>query len=108
MTLPTSAETISASKSSNRFLMTSPISVPLIPNFALPLLVWWLRVDQATPQLLQASGHAGVDHPVAELEDHAAHDRGVDVHLQHDLLAQPLGQLVGDPAGVRRRQLDRG
>src|SRR2546426_1060138 len=79
---PMSAETRLASKSFKRSLMTSEISRVLMLNLSL------LRGRQPAAQLLQSSGDAGVDDPVAVLQFHPAEDPRIDDEAQAYVLVQ--------------------
>src|SRR3989442_3136768 len=78
ITRPTSADTISASKSFRRCLITSLISFELMANCSVSLFFQStsrrLHAGQPAAQLLEPRRHAGVDHPVPDLEDEAADD----------------------------------
>src|SRR5919201_1712844 len=99
---PTSAETRLASKSLSLSLMTSEISLVLMPNFFL------LGRREPAPQLLQSRGHTGVDDVIAVLKPQAAEDARVDDHVQAYLFLEPPRQLACDTVAILRRELDRG
>src|SRR5437660_1668129 len=106
MTRPTSADTVSASKSFRRCLMTSLISLDLMAN-SVRSSVHVLRARQLVAQLLQPRRDAGVDHPVADPEDQAADDGGVHQVLEPDLAAQLSRQARLQLIGVRSAEWDR-
>src|SRR5260370_6930693 len=87
---PTSAEIRLASKSLSRSLMTSEISLVLIPTSCL------LGGRQAATQLLQPSGDAGVDDAVAVLQPQPADDAWIDHDREPHILLQPPAHLLGD------------
>src|SRR2546426_4066787 len=99
---PTSAETRLASKSFKRSLMTSEISRVLMLNSSL------LRSRQPAAQLLQTSGDAGVDDPVAVLQFHPAEDARIDDDAQPYVLVETFRQLASDPVAIGCFELDRG
>src|SRR5690242_3450881 len=99
---PVSADTRLASKSFSRSLMTSEISLVLMPTYQ-KLLIH----DQAPPQLLEPGRDAGIDDVVAKLQSQAAENSRVDVDAQPHIFAQPPRELACDVIAVRGRQLDR-
>src|SRR6266480_6209826 len=99
---PTSAETRLASKSFKRSLMTSEISRVLMLTSSL------LRGRQPAAQLVQSSGDARVDDPVAVLQFHPAKDARIDDDAQPYVLVETFRQLASDPVAIGRFELDRG
>src|SRR6266550_1696062 len=99
---PTSAETRLASKSFKRSLMTSEISRVLMLNSSL------LRGRQPAAQLVQSSGDARVDDPVAVLQFHPAKDARIDDDAQPYVLVETFRQFASDPVAIGRFELDRG
>src|SRR5690348_3130120 len=98
---PTSADTRRASKSLSRSLMTSEISLVLMPT------CFSLRSRQPAAELLQLRGHARVDDAVAVLQLHPAEDARVDDEAETDLLVEPPGKLACDAVAVLVLELDR-
>src|SRR5260370_40134908 len=99
---PTSVATRLASKSFKRSLMTSEISLVLMPTLFLYLL---RSVRQAAAQLLQSVGKAGVDEVVAVLQFEPADDAAVDSCGKAHLFAQSGRQLLSDAIAVVRPEL---
>src|SRR5207237_749298 len=91
---PTSADTRLASKSLSRSLMTSEISLVLIPTRFLLLSAPRLRGRQAAAQLLQPGGHTRVDDPVSVLKLQPADDARIDDDAQPALFVQTFRQLA--------------
>src|SRR5215471_14777535 len=90
ITRPTSADTISASKSFRRCLITSLISFELMANlFSVPCPSILLRDGYTPAQLLQPRGHARVDHLVTDPEDQPADDRRLHARVEPDLAVEP-------------------
>src|SRR5439155_545963 len=85
---PTSAETRLASKSFKRSLMTSEISRVLMLTSSL------LRGRQPAAQLVQSSGDARVDDPVAVLQFHPAEDARINDDAQPYVLVETFRQLA--------------
>src|SRR6266550_4339197 len=104
---PTSADTRLASKSLSRSLMTSEISLVLIPTRLLLLSAPRLRSRQAAAQLLQPGGHTRVDDPVSVLKLQPADDARIDDDAQPDLFVQTFRQLPFDALAVGTLELDR-
>src|SRR6185312_12991590 len=100
---PTSVATRLASKSFRRSLMTSEISLVLIPT----LLFLLGGVRQSASQLLQSGGEGGVDQVIAVLDLEAADDPAVDDRLDADLRTQLFRQLIGHLAPLLGAELDR-
>src|SRR5712692_1726364 len=90
---PTSVATRLASKSFRRSLMTSEISLVLMPTLFLYLL---RSVRQAAAQLLQSVGKAGVDEVVAVLQFEPADDAAVDRCGKAHLFAESGRKLLAD------------
>src|SRR5262249_34366439 len=110
MTRPTSAETISASKSLRRCLITSLISLELIAN-SVPLfssLQARLRPCQALPQLLEPGCHTGIDDPVSDPHHKTPDDGRVHRGVQPDLMAKFLGKFCLQLIGVGAAERDSG
>src|SRR5258706_11964301 len=102
---PTSVATRLASKAFRRSLMTSEISLVLMPTLFLYLL---RGVRQAAAQLLQSVGKAGVDEVIAVLQFEPADDAAVDCRGKAHLFAESGRQLLADAIAVIRRELDSG
>src|SRR5467141_721492 len=85
---PTSADTRLASKSLSRSLMTSEISLVLIPTHLL------LGGRQTAAQLLQPGGDGRVGDVVSVLKPQPADDGRVDDHGEPYFFAQTLRELL--------------
>src|SRR5919201_5252515 len=102
MIRPTSEVTSSALKSFSRALMTSVMSpLPMLNfPFASPFCQPWSRGGELSPELLQPARDGGVGQPVADAEEEAAEDRGIDLRLQPDVLAQAPAQILAQALAV--------
>src|SRR5258706_12223128 len=102
---PTSVATRLASKAFRRSLMTSEISLVLMPTLFLYLL---RGVRQAAAQLLQSVGKAGVDEVIAVLQFEPADNAAVDCCGKAHLFAESGRELLADAIAVIRREVHRG